>query len=90
MVVNVAQLTTYSQAKQLLLGTCKLSLLLLLLLLLLLFVFIAYFVDDIKCHFVSSMISGLVTTIASMPVDISKTRYSPYSPYYYCPLNIIL
>ncbi|XP_003386705.1 PREDICTED: mitochondrial 2-oxoglutarate/malate carrier protein-like isoform X2 [Amphimedon queenslandica] len=55
MVVNVAQLTTYSQAKQLLLGT-------------------SYFVDDIKCHFVSSMISGLVTTIASMPVDISKTR----------------
>ena len=33
MVVNVAQLTTYSQAKQLLLGTCKLILLLLLLLL---------------------------------------------------------
>ena len=26
------------------------------------------------CHFASSMISGLVTTIASMPVDICKTR----------------
>lgn len=26
------------------------------------------------CHFVASMISGLVTTIASMPVDIAKTR----------------
>jgi len=34
-------------------------------------------------HFVASMISGLVTTIASMPVDITKTRYHlntlPYS-----------
>ncbi len=26
------------------------------------------------CHFVASMISGLITTIASMPVDIAKTR----------------
>ena len=26
------------------------------------------------CHFVASMISGLVTTGASMPVDIAKTR----------------
>lgn len=26
------------------------------------------------CHFVASMISGLVTTAASMPVDIAKTR----------------
>merc|ERR1712008_577340 len=26
------------------------------------------------CHFVASMLSGLVTTIASMPVDIMKTR----------------
>ena len=34
----------------------------------------AYFVDDIKCHFAASMISGLVTTVASMPVDITKTR----------------
>ena len=38
-------------------------------------IFIAYFVDDIKCHFAASMISGLVTTIASMPVDITKTRF---------------
>lgn len=30
--------------------------------------------DGIGCHFVASMISGLVTTIASMPVDIAKTR----------------
>ena len=35
----------------------------------------AYFVDDIKCHFGASMISGLVTTLVSMPVDIAKTRY---------------
>lgn len=34
-----------------------------------------YFGDDILCHFCASMISGLVTTAASMPVDIVKTRY---------------
>lgn len=33
-----------------------------------------YFRDDILCHFCASMISGLVTTGASMPVDIAKTR----------------
>ncbi|CAD5116281.1 DgyrCDS5188 [Dimorphilus gyrociliatus] len=33
-----------------------------------------YFKDDLFCHFVGSMISGLATTIASMPVDIAKTR----------------
>merc|ERR1719219_1587948 len=55
MVVNAAQLATYSQAKQLILGT-------------------GYIQDGIFCHFVASMISGLVTTIASMPVDIAKTR----------------
>lgn len=55
MVVNAAQLASYSQAKQFLLGT-------------------GYFKDNIGCHFGASMISGLVTTIASMPVDIAKTR----------------
>jgi len=35
---------------------------------------IKLFQDGIFCHFVASMISGLVTTIASMPVDIAKTR----------------
>lgn len=55
MVVNAAQLATYSQAKQFILGT-------------------GYIKDGIFCHFVASMISGLVTTIASMPVDIAKTR----------------
>lgn len=54
-VVNAAQLASYSQAKQYLLST-------------------SYFNDNIFCHFVASMISGLVTTIASMPVDIAKTR----------------
>jgi len=55
MVVNAAQLATYSQAKQAILGT-------------------GYVQDGIFCHFIASMISGLVTTIASMPVDIAKTR----------------
>lgn len=51
MVVNAAQLASYSQAKQFLLST-------------------SYFKDNIMCHFTASMISGLVTTAASMPVDI--------------------
>lgn len=55
MVVNAAQLASYSQAKELLLNT-------------------GYFKDNIMCHFTSSMISGLITTAASMPVDIAKTR----------------
>ncbi|ETN78556.1 hypothetical protein NECAME_10290 [Necator americanus] len=48
MVVNAAQLATYSHAKQLILATKR--------------------VKD------ASMISGLATTVASMPVDIIKTR----------------
>ncbi|XP_064460795.1 mitochondrial 2-oxoglutarate/malate carrier protein-like [Ornithodoros turicata] len=55
MVVNAAQLASYSQAKQLLLNS-------------------GYFRDNIMCHFAASMISGLITTAASMPVDIAKTR----------------
>ncbi|KAK2172282.1 hypothetical protein NP493_975g04044 [Ridgeia piscesae] len=55
MVVNAAQLASYSQAKQLVMST-------------------GYFSDNILLHFMASMISGLVTTIASMPVDIIKTR----------------
>merc|ERR1712080_636182 len=55
MVVNAAQLASYSQAKQFIMGT-------------------GYIQEGIFCHFVASMISGLVTTIASMPVDIAKTR----------------
>ncbi|KJH51267.1 hypothetical protein DICVIV_02546 [Dictyocaulus viviparus] len=33
-----------------------------------------YVKDGIFCHFLASMVSGLATTIASMPVDIAKTR----------------
>ncbi|VDK47666.1 unnamed protein product [Gongylonema pulchrum] len=55
MVVNAAQLATYSQSKEALLATGK-------------------FKDGILLHFSASMISGLATTIASMPVDIAKTR----------------
>ncbi|XP_041094226.1 mitochondrial 2-oxoglutarate/malate carrier protein [Polyodon spathula] len=54
-VVNAAQLASYSQSKQALLDT-------------------GYFSDNIFLHFCASMISGLVTTAASMPVDIVKTR----------------
>ncbi|VDD86298.1 unnamed protein product [Enterobius vermicularis] len=55
MVVNAAQLATYSQAKEAILNT-------------------SYVKDGIFCHFLASMVSGLATTIASMPVDIAKTR----------------
>ncbi|KAF7266609.1 mitochondrial 2-oxoglutarate/malate carrier protein-like [Rhynchophorus ferrugineus] len=55
MVVNAAQLASYSQAKQSLVKT-------------------GYFEEGIFLHFMASMISGLVTTAASMPVDIAKTR----------------
>jgi len=55
MVVNGAQLASYSQAKEILVHS-------------------GYFSEGIFQHFVASMISGLVTTIASMPVDIVKTR----------------
>ena len=55
MVVNGAQLSSYSQAKENLVGT-------------------GYFTEGIFLHFCASMISGLITTIASMPVDIVKTR----------------
>jgi solute carrier family 25 (mitochondrial oxoglutarate transporter), member 11 len=55
MVVNGAQLSSYSQTKENLIQT-------------------GYFTEGIFLHFCASMISGLVTTIASMPVDIVKTR----------------
>ncbi|XP_077290911.1 mitochondrial 2-oxoglutarate/malate carrier protein [Arctopsyche grandis] len=53
MVVNAAQLSSYSQAREML---------------------NVYIPDGIGLHFVASMISGLITTVASMPVDIIKTR----------------
>lgn len=54
-VVNAAQLSSYSQAKRLLVQS-------------------GYFKEGIFMHFTASMISGFVTTVASMPVDIAKTR----------------
>lgn len=55
MVVNAAQLASYSQAKKSLMNT-------------------GFFSENIVLHFWASMISGLITTAASMPVDIAKTR----------------
>merc|ERR1711868_302864 len=54
-VVNAAQLGTYSQAKESVKKSLELQ-------------------EGLKLHFIAAMISGLVTTIASMPVDIVKTR----------------
>ncbi|CAH0564785.1 unnamed protein product [Brassicogethes aeneus] len=53
MVVNAAQLATYSQAK----GALR-----------------RYVDEGVFLHFLASMVSGLATTVASMPVDIVKTR----------------
>jgi len=55
MVLNMAQLASYSQIKQMLINTGK-------------------FKDNLFCHFVASMCSGFISTVASMPVDIIKTR----------------
>lgn len=55
MVVNMAQLASYSQAKDF-------------------FVQSMAFEEGIGLHFCASMISGLLTTLTSMPVDIAKTR----------------
>ena len=55
MVVNGAQLASYSQAKEVIVKA-------------------GYLNEGIALHFCASMISGLLTTIASMPVDIVKTR----------------
>ena len=55
MVVNAAQLASYSQAKEAFRSVLGWS-------------------DGVGLHFCASMISGLVTTTASMPVDILKTR----------------
>jgi len=65
MVVNAAQLASYSQAKQFILIVGYLDEQ---------GKFQTFFKDGVICHFVASMFSGLVTTIASMPVDIAKTR----------------
>ena len=78
MVVNAAQLASYSQAKQGLLDTGYVQVtesgapVTVKLLENVLYFFLLQ--DGIFCHFLASMFSGLVTTIASMPVDIAKTR----------------
>ncbi|KAK5974065.1 Mitochondrial 2-oxoglutarate/malate carrier protein isoform 3 [Trichostrongylus colubriformis] len=76
MVHNAAQLSTYSQAKQMILATGKLH-------------------DGLLCHFCASMCSGLASTIASMPVDILKTRIQAMKiidgiPEYSGPLDVCL
>ena len=45
----------------------------------LLCVSVGYFKENILLHFIASMISGLITTAASMPVDIAKTRFTSAS-----------
>ena len=95
MVVNAAQLASYSQAKQLILqtGSCDITYNLeisvvdvscIMGISIQRFIILSgymkdgkfnlYVQDGIFCHFLASMFSGLVTTIASMPVDIAKTR----------------
>ncbi|XP_026318425.1 mitochondrial 2-oxoglutarate/malate carrier protein-like [Hyposmocoma kahamanoa] len=53
MVVNAAQLSTYTQAREMMLVSIS---------------------DGILLHFSASMVAGLVTAIASLPVDIAKTK----------------
>uniref|UniRef100_A0A0K8TSR4 Mitochondrial 2-oxoglutarate/malate carrier protein n=1 Tax=Tabanus bromius TaxID=304241 RepID=A0A0K8TSR4_TABBR len=55
MVVNMAQLASYSQAKSSLVTTFKMQ-------------------EGFNLHLVASIISGFITTVASMPVDMAKTR----------------
>lgn len=49
---------------------------------------IDYFTDNILAHFTASMISGLVTTIASLPVDITKTRLKHDLQSYMCHCSV--
>jgi solute carrier family 25 oxoglutarate transporter 11 len=80
MILNAAQLGTYSQSKQMLLRT-------------------GYFRDDFYLHFAASLVSGFISTVVSMPMDLTKTRlqtmqnneYSvrachPITPAYQCRL----
>jgi solute carrier family 25 oxoglutarate transporter 11 len=61
MIVNMAQLASYTQAKQKLLTY-------------------DYFTEGIELHFVASIFSGFVTTVASMPIDMAKTRIQNQRP----------
>lgn len=55
MVLNAAQLSVYSQAKESLLSYKLMQ-------------------DGTPAHFVASLISGFVSTLVSIPIDITKTR----------------
>jgi len=55
MVLNMAQLASYSQFKESFKASLNMD-------------------EGIKLHFVASMCSGFVSTVASMPIDIVKTR----------------
>lgn len=61
MVLNMAQLASYAQFKDIF--KKQLS-----------------FEDGIKLHFCASMCSGFISTVASMPVDIVKTRVQNMAP----------
>ncbi|VEN48608.1 unnamed protein product [Callosobruchus maculatus] len=74
-VVNAAQLATYSQAKQMLQQSLQIK-------------------DGVLLHFLSSMLSGLVTSVASMPIDMMKTRYQNMKvvdgkPEYSSPVHVL-
>lgn len=61
MVVNMAQLSVYAQAKAQLISSAGMK-------------------EGSLMHFCASMISGFVTTVVSMPVDIAKTRIQNMKP----------
>lgn len=61
MVLNAAQLASYSQARELLLNS-------------------GHFREGVPLHMVSSMLSGFISTVVSMPVDIAKTRIQNMRP----------
>lgn len=61
MVVNMAQLSVYAQAKTVLVKNAGMK-------------------EGIGMHFCASMMSGFVTTLVSMPVDIAKTRIQNMKP----------
>jgi len=61
MVLNMAQLASYAQFKEIIKRNFGLE-------------------DGIKLHFLASMCSGFVSTVASMPVDIVKTRVQNMAP----------
>lgn len=61
MIVNMAQLASYTQIKKV-------------------FATSGYFEEGILLHFCASMCSGFITTAASLPMDIAKTRVQNQKP----------